>query len=889
MATLEQLSAALVKADAAGNADDAKAFADAIRQMQTASSSGMPVGRRGGGLASQIPGYGGPVPAAPEAPVKRYGGPLPEALMAPIETAVALGTSLISSPIVETAKIGGTLFSGKYGTQEGIRAGEAVGRKVQQFFQPAISPTAQGQVESIGNALASTGLQGVPLNVLGDLQRGMAPALRATADTARAPIAARAENLKQARIEQSYANAPMIDAAQAAQRIGGAVPPAISNPTKANVIKGKLVGPELESQLAKANETAVTEKVRKDLGIKPNEKLIPEVDEVTGKLNIDSPITRAVDEASKPYEVIRKMDSLITPKESIDALEALKKQAPIGGDAKTAAINSVIDDALTKLQQTTSGAFSGVGGGPVSVGRSGAAVLDDIRSLRRDAQTTYRAQKVNPDPLAIAKADAQMSIANILENVIDANAPNPKVLGDLRAARTRVAQIYEHERAINYGQQKIDPQVYAKIYEERKGGMTGLNADIAKAASMFPDYFTLTPAEIKSLPRITRGGVGGAIGGTLGAPLGMPGILAGTAVGMGVGGAASGAMAKRMATPAYQRANAMPADYRPVPMGDNPATINYAPNQMVPFDFSQQTFTPPNFILQPNQYGSRVSVQPQQVPANALSYNPNVPSTAEVQMNRLRKEDVMDRNFVAQRVAAQEAQQAAAEAAARQPTRGGVELVIDSAGNLVPAPVKAGAGGVMPSALESAVAKMSGQVIEQPSTTFKTQTISPKTGAKPYTRITKREGETTFERGVSKAFDMTAEEKIAWNKAKADLAEVVPGMKTLSDKAIASKMQDRAWVQDSMEKAQVKARAFEDIAARAANERLRQDALVKREQMMDLVEQLQDTLGARPVKRGGQGPKTRAFQRNALTPEQEIQNALVNEPFRMEIRGTGKK
>lgn len=36
MATLEQLSAALVKADAAGNAEDAKALADAIRQMRAA-------------------------------------------------------------------------------------------------------------------------------------------------------------------------------------------------------------------------------------------------------------------------------------------------------------------------------------------------------------------------------------------------------------------------------------------------------------------------------------------------------------------------------------------------------------------------------------------------------------------------------------------------------------------------------------------------------------------------------------------------------------------------------------------------------------------------------------------------------------------------------------
>ena len=876
MATLEQLSAALVKADAAGNADDAKAFADAIRQMQTAPSSGMPVGRRGG-LASQIPGYGGPVPAAPEAPPKRYGGPLPEALMAPIETAVTLGTGLITAPIVEAAKIGGTLFSGKYGTQEGIRAGEAVGRKVQEFFQPAISPTAQGQVESISNALASTGLQGVPLNVLGDLQRGMTPALRATADTARAPIAARAEKIQQARVEQSYANAPMIDAAQAAQRIGGAIPPAISNPTRANVIKGKLAGPELETQLAKANETAVTEKVRKDLGIKPNEKLIPEVDEATGKLNIDSPITRAVEEASKPYEVIRKMEALTTPKESIDALEALKKQAPIGGDAKTAVINGVIDDALTKLQTTTSGAFSGVGGGPVAVGRSGAAVLDDIRSLRRDAQATRRAQKINPDPLAIAKAEAQESIANILENVIDANAPNPKVLRELREARTRIAQIYEHERAINYGQQKIDPQVYAKIYEERKGGMTGLNADIAKAASMFPDYFTLTPAEIKSLPRITRGGVGGAIGGALGAPFGPAGALAGTAIGIGVGSAAGGVAAKRIATPAYQRANAMPTDYRPVPLGANPADINYAPNQMVPYNFAQETFTPPNFVLRSGQ----------EAPTYTPPSYPQLTEFGDFQtsQNAFRNQEMLARQRARVQGQQAEAQQAAAEAAARQPARGGVELVFDTAGNLVEAPV-AGAGGVMPSALESAVAKMSGQVIEQPSTTFKTQTISPKTGAQPYTRITKREGESTFGR-EGQAFAMTAEEKIAWNKAKADLAEVMPGMKALDDKAIASKMMDREWVQQAIVKAEQKAKLQDEILARSTNEKARRLAQIERDKLDGALELLEEQYRkARPVKTGGQGPKTRNFQRNMLAPEQEVQNALAT---RIDLTGMANK
>ena len=48
MATLEQLSAALIKADAAGNAEDAKAFADAIRQMQSAPAPVSPSRRSGG-------------------------------------------------------------------------------------------------------------------------------------------------------------------------------------------------------------------------------------------------------------------------------------------------------------------------------------------------------------------------------------------------------------------------------------------------------------------------------------------------------------------------------------------------------------------------------------------------------------------------------------------------------------------------------------------------------------------------------------------------------------------------------------------------------------------------------------------------------------------------
>jgi hypothetical protein len=303
-----------------------------------------------------------------------------------------------------------------------------------------------------------------------------------------------------------------------------------------------------------------------------------------------------------------------------------------------------------------------------------------------------------------------------------------------------------------------------------------------------------------------------------------------------------------MATPAYQRANAMPTDYRPVPMGDNPASINYNPNQMVPFDFSQQAFTPPNFVIQPNQYGPRVTPNAPNM-LNALP-GPSAESTMGGIATERARAAAMSRTLGQQA----EAQQAAAEAAARRPTSGAVEMQINP---LTGTPeIAKGVKGATPAIIEGA----------------------------------NKAAVTAAEKMRSgRAFDMTAAEKIQWGKS------VLEGMTTaqgeavfgkLTPQQITTKMADRAFAENAITKARQQAQAFEDIAARAANERLRQDALIKREQMFDLAEQLQDTLGARPVKRGGQGPKTRAFQRNALTPEQEIQNALVT---RIDLTGMANK
>jgi CheY-like chemotaxis protein len=109
-------------------------------------------------------------------------------------------------------------------------------------------------------------------------------------------------------------------------------------------------------------------------------------------------------------------------------------------------------------------------------------------------------------------------------------------------------------------------------------------------------------------------------------------------------------------------------------------------------------------------------------------------------------------------------------------------------------------------------------------------------------------------------FDMTAAEKVAWNKTKTDLQESLPALKALDSKALATKLADRIWVQETITKAKEKARGFAELEARASNREAQSAARIAREKLEDTVQQLQDTLQARPTSRGGQGSVTRQFR-----------------------------
>ena len=763
--------------------------------------------RKTGTLVDQIPGSSVKAPAATQPVGKDF--TFGQKVMGALEVAPALVTSAVTAPIVEGAKIYGALTSGKFGTQAGIRAGEETGRKVQeQFYQPR---TAAGQqyVGDIGNALASTGLQGVPLNVLGDLQRGMAPATRAVKDFGGAKVAQRAERIAQEASAKDWERASQIDAAQAAQRLGVAVNPAETNPNvKTKLLVGATGEAVVNAKAAKANAPKWNELARKDLGLPENTPLTAEA------------FDKARSAHSAPYDNIRKIGVMQASDDVLGELNGLKLDPlSTSNPEKAAKVNAVVDRVTSQ----------------VANGLSGDNVVGQIRGFRKDANQVLK--NPNASPIDIDVAETNLSIANALENLIENNISNPKALDDFRKARTAIAKTYDWERATGVTTKQVDPLQVAKLAEKGKP-LTGVLADVANVAGNFPDIANLNlPKEPLLYQRLRRGGAGGTAGFVLG------GGPVGAAVGAGLTSLGSEATANMLTRPGMQNRLAMPVDRR-IPLPVEPkAPMAPIPQDraVVPYDYSQQSFVPPNFTIVPEQYGPRVRPAP-----SPIEIQRGLPApSAEGTINALRSEDA--RRAAMSRTLGQQAEaQAAAQAAAtRQPARNAQVIDIDP----VTGKMVVGAEGTRGMTPDIQIIESTGKNLQ---------------GAADL-----------LASGKSPAL-MTAEQRIVWDKTKVDLADVVPGMKSLNDKAIAAKMQDRAWVQDAITKAQDKARAFQDIAARANTERLRQDALMKREQMLDLLETLEDQFSkARPVKTGGQGPKTRAFQRNMLTPEQEIQNALA--------------
>ena len=625
----------------------------------------------------------------------------------------------------------------------------------------------------------------------------------------RKPFAPTEAELIQASRE-GYARGPQIDATKAAQRLGVALNPVELQPTVGPKISTMWAGERGLTNIQNANRFKINEIARNELGL-----------DVTDNLNKTATFDKARGQVAGPYTEVAALPKITASPDALATLEALRPdRSLIGKEAAAKKLNKQIDSAIAQMSE----------------GLSGAQLLNNISSLRKDAKVTYK--RTDARPIDIELADTNMAIANQLERMIDSNIANPNLLTRFQDARTKMAKAYMYEEATDLGTGLVNPFALARMLR-KDAYMTGDMADVARIASNFPEVFTMRAGrEWPSVQGLGRTGVSGTAGGATGyAVAGYPGALAGS-TGASFASKLLGQeyFARKIASPEYQRSLRINDPRIPMPEVQ-PAPIPPIPQEraVVPYQAPNELLMPgegtyfPNFMLV-NPPDIRPSMPPRGAPALPAP-------SAESTMNALRAEQArrgaMERSLGAQ----QEAAMAAAEAQApRAPAAGGIALELDpTTGRL--RPVSQGVKGATPETFRDYGSELA--------------TAADKVSA-------------------GQRFNMTAAEKVMWDKTKVDLAEVAPGFKAMSDKAIAEKMMDRQWVEQTLVKIQQKADAFEQIAARAASDKARREAMANRERMMDLAEELQTSLSRpRPTASGQQGPKTRAAKRNALAPNSE--------------------
>lgn len=502
-------------------------------------------------------------PAPSEIPAARKPVDLGDISRGIVETPGVILTGLAGQLVGTPYGVIKSISEGGYGTQAGVDRAQQYAREAAQAltYTPR-TQTARDILNALGNVTEQSKLAGLNPTIANELSVLASPAVRQAGAALRSeaelvkpalvkPFQEAAQRKAERRSSESWQNAAQIDAAKNARELGILLNPATSNPTVGNKLMGALAGTEnVDVRFARENEPKWTIIAKREMGLGKDEFLD------------DAAFNRALDAKSKPYDAVRNISQLKAPETVLAEINNLRIARPtIGGESSAAAVNSLVDEAIAKLKE----------------GRSGAEVLTDIRKLRKDAKNIYNTQQKSgvPDTTLIAKADANMSIANALENLIEANVTDPKLLANLRKARAEMAQIYSYQRATDPVTGKVDPIELAKMLAKREP-LSGNAKRMAEIATVYPSVAFVGPETSNVGAKITRSGIGGAAGYVAGAPFGIGPFT--SILGAGVGGASSGLTTKYMGRLGYQRSYAVPPDYRiPFSAGE---VNNLAPKNM---------------------------------------------------------------------------------------------------------------------------------------------------------------------------------------------------------------------------------------------------------------------------------------------------------------------
>lgn len=585
---------------------------------------------------------------------------------------------------------------------------------------------------------------------------------------------------------KSWEDLPRIEATQAAQRHGILLNPAQSNPSKTNTVVGTMAGgPNVNDALSKRNAPRWTQLAKEEMGLPKNSVLEP------------AAFDKARADLAGPYNRIESIGRIDADGEFLAALDNLGAAETIGGASS---------DAVAKLAaQAKARAASPF---------DGALVLQSIKQRRHDAQQTYKRENSASPPSAeeLAKADANMKLANALEDLAARNVYDTRFKAELQAARAKMATTYAYERATNFATGKVDPNVIAKLVNADPGRYTGTIKEIGQIAGNFPDIADIKGSTVGIAPRLLRSSPSVVLGTALGSLTGNP--LLGAVAG-GIAGGIGGNMLRRgIERPGYQKFMGTPADNRlrvDIPEQAPPAVTNNLPAM---YDWRNAVMEPetgrPNWVYGQNDFGG-VPPDPRFSPPAGppqLTYD----LTGLTSQQRRVYERARDEN--AERINSLNPTWGPYS----PPTTGGVNLQFDPFINKLRPVEPTGAALPVQSELSSAVGKI--------------------------------------ERGERAT--LSATEKIAFDKAQANLLIADPAYKSLTPDEIVNRMSDRKSVEATVKKAREKAAGFDEIARRAKDRDAVMLANQNRERMLDFAEDLEDRLRAMPAVKLGQGPKTRA-------------------------------
>jgi hypothetical protein len=836
MATIEQLSSALVKADAAGNAEDAKALADAIRQMQAAPVEAPAAPKQAGFLTQLGRGaasladvtIGGVIPAIAQQvayPIARLGRSPEQA-----QAATARVVGAVEQPF---GKAFGVSNTPEYQQEAGRQVLDVIGQNFQKGAKWIADKTGipQSDVENyLGTAsLAAPLAKPIP----GAIKQAVAPVVERATVAAKMPFEKQIQARRERLSAEDYARGPQIDAAADAQRLGIALNPVDIEPSAGSRLTSAVAGEKGVQAITDANKNQVRKVVLTELNLPP-----------TTQLNGGAAFKQARADLSAPYDEVRKLPIQQADDAMVQRLENIRTDLDIIGAKDYApAISKIVDDAIAKTQ----------------TGLTGETLLKNISVLRERARKTYNNKAATTEALDIA--DTNLKVAAELESMIDNSISNPKLLSQYRDARQKMAKTYAYEGATDFNTGIVDVGKLARI-TAKDNAMTGDIAALGRIAGNFPEAFTTKAASpwTKAIS-VGRTGAAGTLGGVAGYALGQDYLsaAAGSVLGALGGKIGESVAANRLASPAYQAGLNLRDARIPVNQLANATTQQAPQNALIPvgpevLDPSGQPAAPRLRIVDYDVNGNPIyaPMRSDRAPNSPDFTTPNQPTFGNrptvFESQRGLPNEVPRQIYEAQK-RAEMAQEFRARDE-RKPASGGQVIDID--------PVT---GKMTTGAENLAGMTPNTQVIES----------TGKSLSSAADKIT-----------AGKMFDMTLAEKAAWKNTRADLAEVVPSMKGLDDKAIVAKMQNRAWVEDAIAKAREKAAMFDELSKRIAGDQAKRDAAIKREQMLDLLANLEDQFSkARPAKKSEQGPKTRAAQRNMLIPEERriiLNNMLPDQP-----------